>query len=111
MILPKGITGFCEGIQETPNSDEKVFKDLCYAFIQNEGGHIIEVLVPRQGTNFYDAFVKVQDELFHILLNAHFPYLTFASHVSFGGMSFVEKAILGMKFRDYYMVLGPEDLQ
>lgn len=110
MKLPNGITGFYENHNEPPMIDGKQFKQICFNLIKSYGGTILEFKEPREKTNFFDVEVNVFNKYFHILLNAHYPLLAFASFVNFGEINFCDEPQLNKEFSPYYSVLGTMEL-
>ena len=109
MKLPNGVTGFYEKQNEPPLTKGKAFKILCYNIIKSKGGRILEFKEPT-ATNFYDVKVNVFNEKFHILLNAHYPLLAFASFVENGDIDFMDNPDLKKEFNPYYNVLDRNEL-
>ena len=56
------------------------------------------------------AHVEVSGKVFYILLNEHYPYLTFASLVEPGNIAFIDQPALHEPFSPFYRVLGPVEL-
>ncbi|CEG27209.1 hypothetical protein [Bacillus sp. B-jedd] len=110
MELPNGVTGFYEGNDEPPKMDSKQLKTLCFNYVKTNSGKILEVWEPREGTNFFNIEVNIQDRLFHILLNEHYPLLAFASDVTFAQINFIDEPLLSELFSSSYNVLKAEDL-
>lgn len=110
MELPNGVTGFYEGNNEPPKMDSKQLKTLCFNYVKTNGGKILEVWEPREDTNFFNIEVNIQDRLFHILLNEHYPLLAFASDVNFGQINFIDEPFLSELFSSSYNVLKADDL-
>lgn len=110
MKLPNGITGFYEQLNEPPKIDRKQFKQLCFSIIKNNGGTVLEFKTPKEETNFFDVEVNVFNKHFHILLNAHYPLLAFASIVNFGEINFIDEPQLNKEFIPFYSVLGTKEL-
>ncbi|MDM5329935.1 hypothetical protein [Neobacillus sp. CF12] len=111
MILPNGVTGFYDSeANKPPTVDGKQFKQLCFDFAARNGGKVIEFSTPQYPANFYHAHVKVLGNVFYILLNAHYPYLTFASLVEPGNIAFIDQPTLNEPFSPFYRVLGTVEL-
>jgi hypothetical protein len=110
MKLPNGITGFYEKHNEPPMVDDKQFKQLCFNLIKNNGGRILEFNEPKENTNFFDVEVCIFNKHFHILLNAHYPIIAFASIVTFGEIDYLDEPQLNIEFSPFYTVLRKEEL-
>lgn len=106
MKLPNGVTGFYNSeINKPPQVDEKQFKQLCFDLTFRNGGKIISFNTPQYPANFYNAEVEIFDMRFYILLNAHYPFLAFASVVKFGNINFIDIPVLFEQFSPFYQVL------
>ncbi|MDN3019497.1 hypothetical protein PH210_25365 [Paenibacillus sp. BSR1-1] len=110
MKLPMGVTGFYEKLNEPPKIDEKQFKQFCFNIIINNGGKVLEFKAPQEETNFFDVKVNVFNKHLHILMNAHYPFLAFASDVNFGEVNFINEPQLYKQFSSFYYVLGTKEL-
>jgi hypothetical protein len=110
MKLPNGITGFFEKQNEPPIVDDKLFKQICFNLIKNNGGRILEFKHPKANTNFFDVEVSIFNKHFHILLNAHYPVISFASLVTPGEIDFIDEPQLYIEFSPFYTVLRKEEL-
>ncbi|MEH7336885.1 hypothetical protein V7161_30205 [Neobacillus drentensis] len=110
MKLPDGITGFYEKHNRPPMIDGKQFKLLCFNSIKSNGGKVLEFKEPKEKSNFFDVEVNAFNKHFHILLNAHYPLIAFASVVSFGEIDFIDEPQLNSEFSPFYRVLGTEEL-
>lgn len=108
--LPNGITGFFEKQDEPPKMDGRQFKQLCFSIANNNGGSVLIYKEPQAGTNFYHTEVNVFNKHLHLLLNAHYPFLAFASVVNYGQIDFVDEPQLFEQFSTYYRVLGTVEL-
>jgi hypothetical protein len=105
--LPNGVTGFYDSKHnQPPKIDGKQFKQLCFTVITGNGGKIMTFKEPQITANFFDAEVKVSNKHMHILLNAHYPFLAFASFVNFGNIEFIDAPQLYRDFSPYYKVLS-----
>ena len=110
MILLNGITGFYEKQNEPPKTDGKQFKRLCFSIINQNKGTILNFQEPQIASNFYSMEVKISNKHFSILLNAHYPFLAFASAVNFGEINFIEVPHLKEEFSPFYIVLSTKVL-
>ncbi|MEH7501050.1 hypothetical protein V7152_03250 [Neobacillus drentensis] len=110
MKLPNGITGFYEKENEPPKMDGKQFKQVCFSLVTNNRGLVLNYNEPYGGTNFFDVEVKVFNKHFHVLLNAHYPFLAFASVVNFKQINFVDEPQLFEQFSYFYSVLETKEL-
>src|SRR5687767_12355815 len=92
MILPNGVTGFSDSEANPPQKvDGKQFKQLCFDFAARNGGKVLEFNTPQYPENFYHAHVEVSGNVFYLLLNEHYPFLTFASLVEPGNIAFIDQ--------------------
>lgn len=111
MNLTNGVTGFyCTNDSEPPRVDGKQFKQLCFDIVSRSGGKVINVNPPQYSANFYCAQVELSGQLFHILLNEHYPYLAFASSVEFGEIKFIDIKVIHERFDSFYQVIGIAEL-
>lgn len=111
MILPNGVTGFSDSeANKPPKVDGKQFKQLCFDLAARNGGKVIEFYTPQYQANFYHAQVEVLGNVFYILLNEHYPYLTFASLIEPGNIKFIDKPSLNEQFSPFYRVIGTVEL-
>ncbi len=110
MKLLNGITGFYKKQNEPPNIDGKQFERLCFSIINQNKGTILNFQEPQITSNYFAMKVKVSNKHFYILLNAHYPFLAFASTVNFGKINFIEVPHLKEEFSPFYIVLSTKDL-
>ncbi|MFF2879036.1 hypothetical protein ACFVR2_22335 [Gottfriedia sp. NPDC057991] len=110
MILLNGITGFYEKQNVPPNTDGMQFKKLCFSIINQNKGTILNFRESQVATNFFAMEVKVSNKYFYILLNAHYPFLAFASAVNFGEINFLDVPQLKEEFSPFYIVLSTSEL-
>lgn len=111
MKLPNGVTGFYNSeANKPPNVDEKQFKKLCFDIVSRSGGKVIDLTTPQSSANFYYAQVEILRNQFYILLNKHYPYLTFASAVEFGDIKFIDHPFLYEQFSLFYQVISTKEL-
>lgn len=109
MKLPSGITGFYEKQNKPPTMDGHQFKQICFSQVKGIGGMVIKFKEP-EGTNFFDVEVSFRHTNIHILLNAHYPFLAFASLVDFDHIRFVDESNLTTLFMQFYRVLTVAEL-
>ncbi|MDQ0230124.1 hypothetical protein [Metabacillus malikii] len=109
MKLLNGVTGFYKANQP-PNVDKKQFKRLCFNFVSQNGGKVIDFYKSQLTANFYCAQVEVLCTQLYILLNKHYPYLTFASSVEYGDIRFIDNVILTKEFAPFYKVISAGEL-
>lgn len=109
MKLYKGITGFYEQQNETPEVDGRHFKYLCFSLIHANGGSVLKFNEPQE-SNFFKVEVNAINKHIYILLNAHNPLLAFASIVQFDQIKFIDDSLLYDLFRPYYQILNTEEL-
>ncbi len=74
MELPNGVTGFYEGSNEPPKVDSKQLKSLCFNYVKTNGGKVLDVWEPREGTNFFDIKVNLRGKSFHSYLTNIIPF-------------------------------------
>ncbi|QKE76089.1 hypothetical protein HPK19_25125 (plasmid) [Arthrobacter citreus] len=110
MKLLNGITGFYEKQNEPPNIDGKQFKSLCFSILNQNEGTVLEFQEPQVATNFFAMEVNVSNKHFHILLNAHYPFLAFASTVNLSEIIFIDDPQLKEVFSPFYRVLSTKEL-
>lgn len=111
MNLPNGVTGFYDSdANKPPQINGKQFKQLCFEFATMNGGKVIDFHTPQHTANFYYAQVDISGNHVYILLNAHYPYLAFASHVEIGTIQFIDKPVFCENFSEFYQVLGKNAL-
>lgn len=65
---------------------------------------------PKVATNFIDVEIKIFNKHLHILLNAHYPFMAFASDVEYGKITFINQPELCNLFSPYYQVLDTKEL-
>ena len=107
MNLPNGVTGFYRAEDSEPSSlNGKQFKQLCFDFVFRIRGRVISISPPQYPANFYCARVETSKEIIYILLNEHYPYLTFASSVELGNIKFIDVPALNALFDSFYQVTG-----
>lgn len=83
---------------------------MCFDFVSRKGGKVISVSPPLYPANFYCAQVEISRELIYILLNEHYPYLTFVSSVEFEDIKFIDVPALHALFDAFYQVTGTVEL-
>lgn len=107
MKLPNGITGFYH-TEETmpPKVDGQLFKRLCFAILTEFNGKIIDFKNPQYPKNYYDVQVNIFNQRVHLLLNEHYPFLSFCSISDNGNIQFMDIPQLCTKFSPYYTVLN-----
>lgn len=111
MNLPYGVTGFYDPKENPPPFiDGKPFKQLCFTVITSNGGKVINFIEPQIGTNFFEVEIQVFNKHMYILLNAHYPFLAFASSVDFGNVIFIDVPQLYNEFSPYYRVMSVHEL-
>lgn len=111
MKLPNGVTGFYNAeANKPPKVEEKQFKQLCFDTVFRNGGKVVCFHTPQCTTNFYYAQVEILGNRLYILLNAHYPYLAFASAVEFGDIQFIDNSFLYEQFAPFYQVFSTVEL-
>jgi hypothetical protein len=89
---------------------KKQFKQLCFDLASRNDGKVINYNTPQYPANFYYVQVEIFDNRFYILLNKHYPYLSFASIVELGNIKFIDNPVLFNQFSLFYQVLGTGEL-
>ena len=111
MELPKGITGFTDAISgELPKTDGKQFKQLCFTLSFRPFIKFSSFTAAGQSSNYYCAEMIVNGHTVFILLNAHFPYLAFASEFRSESFNFIDRADWSEVFSPSYQVLSAAEL-
>ena len=111
MILPNGVTGFYSAKHNKPPTiDEKQFKQNCFSLISSIDGEILEFKGPQVDTNFFDVKAKISNKHMHMLLDVHYPFMTFANEVEYGKIAFINEPELDKLFGSIYNVLGTKEL-
>lgn len=111
MEIPYGITGFyTAGEKQPPEVDGKQFKEVCFGIVLKSNGKIIQFNTPEYPMNFYSVRVEISEKQFYILLNKHYPYLAFASEVSYGNITFIDMPVLYEQLIPQYTVLKTNQL-
>ncbi|MEZ0481605.1 hypothetical protein [Planococcus sp. SSTMD024] len=111
MKLPTGITGFTDAASnELPKTDGKPFKQLCFALSLRPSIQFMSFTEPGLSSNHYCAEMNAGGDAVFILLNAHFPYLAFASSCRSGSYEFIGCAGWEEVFSPSYHVLSTAEL-
>lgn len=111
MKLPNGVTGFYNSeANKPPKVEEKQFKQLCFDIVSRNGGKVICFNTPQSPANFYYAQVEILGNRLYILLNEHYPYLTFASADEFEDIKFIDNPFLYEQFAPFYQIIGTVEL-
>lgn len=111
MKLQNGVTGFFNPAIDTLSYiDGKQFKQICFTVASKNKGKIVSFETPGLATNFYKACIELSEKKVFVLLNAHYPYLTFATNVEYGNIQFINEEKLAEEFSSYYTVLSKEEL-
>lgn len=108
MRLPKGITGFSDGIEE--KIDGQLFKKICYEVLRESKGEVLTFEDPHYPLNYFKVHVRLKGKLFYILLHEYSPYLAFANKCDHIVLEFTDFPALAESFHDYYTVLSKEEL-
>ncbi|QUG41645.1 hypothetical protein KD050_20670 [Psychrobacillus sp. INOP01] len=103
MRLPKGITGFIDDIEEV--IDGQQFKKICYEVLREAKGEILKWEGPLYPHNYFKVQIRINEELFYILLNEYYPYLAFAKKWEDVVIEFTDLPTLTRGFKEYYTVL------
>ncbi|WP_028042544.1 hypothetical protein [Candidatus Stoquefichus massiliensis] len=101
MILSKGITGFYEDDNDMQAIEPKLFKKICYEFIQEYPATILSIDTSLINKNFYVSELLLDDKSVYLLMNAYYTYFAFASsindNITFINISNMNKSVL-MKY-------------
>ncbi len=108
-MLLNGITGFhCREEDKPPNVNGEKYKSLCFSLARLIDEKVIAFTDPQYPTNFYK--VKLSNDIY-ILLNAHYPYISFATFVEYGKVVFINESTLYKAFSSSnYRVLTTTEL-
>lgn len=86
MILPRGITGFWRvNTPPPPFQDKQIFRQMCHALAQENGGTVTELDMNAAPRNFYSARIYRYGDSVFVLQNVHYPYAAFAQRDASGG--------------------------
>ncbi|WP_404466893.1 hypothetical protein [Planococcus rifietoensis] len=111
MELPNGITGFTDATSgELPKTDGKPFKQLCFTLSFRSSIQFISFTAAGQSSNYHCAEMIVDGHTVFILLNAHFPYLAFASAFRSESFDFIDCTDWSEVFSPSYHVLSVAEL-
>lgn len=113
MKLLNGISGFydVEAIAIPPSVNGTEFKKICHSIAATvTDGKLIDYKEPLTITNFYQASITIQDTVIHVLLNAHYPIVAFASFIEPFNIIFIDSTQLSNQFRMYYTVVCSGEL-
>ncbi|AZB41864.1 hypothetical protein CEF21_05845 [Bacillus sp. FJAT-42376] len=109
MHLPNGITGFTQAAP-LPEIGKAQFKQVCFTAAQKHRLQMELFLDSEYPLNFYHVKMYSQTVQIHLLLNHHYPYLSFASSVEYGRISFVDPPEWAESFRPFYTILSKTEL-
>ena len=117
MNLATGITGFRHYTDpELPTTDERAFFMHCHAVAHALHGDVqyVEPVAKLREKNFSIVTVRIPNHQTSVILNAHYPYLAFASGLSRGNnsISFIDWTAGATEFKrlSYYTTLTTEEL-
>ncbi|MDN5710285.1 MAG: hypothetical protein L0G95_12655 [Planococcus sp. (in: firmicutes)] len=111
MKLPTGISGFTDAtFGELPKTDCTPFKQLCFTLSFHPSIQLISFTEPGPSANYYCAEMNASGDAVLILLNAHFPYLAFASGGQGESFDFIDYADWSEVFSPSYYVLSATEL-
>jgi hypothetical protein len=117
MELPRGITGFRHvDDPPLPDCDLAAFRGHCHAVARALNGRVIRIETPVRGveSNFARAVLELPSGRVAVLLNSHFPVVTFAEPPAEGGATvrFIDEPGLAEVFRSFgvYEVVGVSEL-
>ena len=108
MILPKGITGFIDNMEEM--IDGQQFKKICYEVLRDDKGEVLKFEVPLYPLNYFKVHIRLKGELFYILLNEYYPYIAFANKCEHIDIEFTDLPAFTKGFNEYYTVLTKKEL-
>ncbi|MBM7648683.1 hypothetical protein JOC78_001629 [Bacillus ectoiniformans] len=104
MHLAYGVTGFySSGDNPPPRNAGNLFKEMCYSAARKIKGDVIVYNKPQLHTNFFEAVIDNGSKRLHILLNAHYPLVAFASSVETGHITFYDEPALAEEFKGFYV--------
>lgn len=108
LILPKGITGFIDNMEEM--IDGQQFKKICYEVLRDDKGEVLKFEVPLYPLNYFKVHIRLKGELFYILLNEYYPYIAFANKCEHIVIEFTNLPAFTKGFNEYYTVLTKKEL-
>lgn len=108
LILPKGITGFIDNMEEM--IDGQQFKKICYEVLRDDKGEVLKFEVPLYPLNYFKVHIRLKGELFYILLNEYYPYIAFANKCEHIVIEFTDLPAFMKGFNEYYTVLTKKEL-
>ncbi|MBN9524366.1 hypothetical protein J0H58_38605 [bacterium] len=107
MILPCGVTGFCDRTTAPPpNTDVRAFRGHCYEAARCVRGTVVSFTNPYPGVtdNYAVAVLDTAAGAVAVLLNAHHPIVAFADPKGVTGSSFEFRDVPALA--DYFGGLG-----
>lgn len=91
MLLIDGISGFF--IEDSPKFELLNFKRLCYSLANDTKGKLLYLEEPHVAQNFFRAELSLENGSIFILLNGSYPYIAFASSVSYFNIEFIDHSL------------------
>lgn len=110
MLLPKGITGFFDTEYNSVLIEDKLFKKVCYEFVNLNNGKILSIDISLAHKNFYFCEMMLTDKHIYLLMNAHYPYFAFASLLKFGSIVFIDMPNELMNWASENILLSQKEL-
>jgi hypothetical protein len=112
MQLPNGVTGFYDIAEhKPPTTDGKQFKKIGYDLVTRNGGSVQNFHEPTTVTNFYHLEALIFNQRWHLVLNAHYPILAFASKVDYGKITFADHPEWKSQLSQFYYVMDKSELE
>lgn len=91
MELPYGVSGFYNSDEEKPPAVEgSRYKELCYELATNLDGELLEFADSLYPSNFYKADFKFPALNICLVMNKHYPILSFATAVEDLKIQFID---------------------
>jgi hypothetical protein len=109
--LPNGVTGFYDNLKnKPPTTNGKQFKKIGYDLVARNGWSVQNFHEPTTATNFYHLEALIHNRLWHLVLNAHYPILAFASKVDYGKINFADHPEWKSQLSKFYYVMDKSEL-
>ncbi|MBX9996078.1 hypothetical protein [Priestia aryabhattai] len=106
MELLNGVTGFYQDPKDKPPTTSlKQFKVHSYEVARTYNGELLECGDTDVHSNFLVGVLKINKKKVYVLLNKHYPLVTFASSVDNKEIFFVNDTQLCLFFSSFYRVL------
>ncbi|WP_139209569.1 hypothetical protein [Paenibacillus sp. NFR01] len=109
--LPKGTTGFTSSANSLTILDVKPFIGLVYSILR---GTMEWEDIDLKGKNYFYFSIMSDDQEYHVLLNAYFPYVGISRSFNNNKFSFMSSEEINNQFiiltECNYVLLGKEEL-